>query len=125
LERLGGVMWTGLVWIRTGTGRELLWIRYWTFGLQEMLGNYRVAYHLVASRVVLSSIELVIHYVEGCKSKAIPVTDCGGLQRCLDSRLRDGGKVVSPTHRPHSNPQKHYFSASVLISIRGWVNPRV
>jgi hypothetical protein len=24
LERLGGVMWTGLVWIRTGTGRELL-----------------------------------------------------------------------------------------------------
>jgi hypothetical protein len=24
----------------------------------------------------------------------------------------DGGKVVSPTHRPRSTPQKHYFSAS-------------
>jgi hypothetical protein len=22
---------------------ELLWIRYWTFGFHEMLGNYRVA----------------------------------------------------------------------------------
>jgi hypothetical protein len=30
-----------------------------TFGFHEMLGNYRVAYHLVASRVVLSSIGLV------------------------------------------------------------------
>jgi hypothetical protein len=35
-----------------------LWIRYWTFGFHEMLGNYRVVWHLVASRVVLSSIEL-------------------------------------------------------------------
>jgi hypothetical protein len=26
-----------------GTGGELLWIRYWTFGFHEMLGNYRVA----------------------------------------------------------------------------------
>jgi hypothetical protein len=35
--------WTGLVWLRIGTGGELLWIRYWTFGFHEMLGNYRVA----------------------------------------------------------------------------------
>jgi hypothetical protein len=47
-------MWTGLIWLRIGTGWKLLWIRYWTFGFHEMLGNYRVA-----SRVVLSSIELV------------------------------------------------------------------
>jgi hypothetical protein len=33
-------MWTGLVWLRIGTGGELLWIRYWTFGFHEMLGNY-------------------------------------------------------------------------------------
>jgi hypothetical protein len=50
----GDVDWTGLVWLRIGTGGELLWIRYWTFGFHEMLGNYRVA-----SGVVLSSIQLV------------------------------------------------------------------
>jgi hypothetical protein len=27
----------------------------------------------------------------------------------LDSWLTDGGKVVSPTHRPHFSPQKHFF----------------
>jgi hypothetical protein len=27
----------------------------------------------------------------------------------LDNRLTDGVKVVSPTHRPHFNPQKHYY----------------
>jgi hypothetical protein len=31
--------------------------------------------------------------------------------RCLDNRLTDGGKIVSPTHPPHFTPQKHYFSA--------------
>jgi hypothetical protein len=30
----------------------------------------------------------------------------------LDNRLTDDGKVVSPTRRPRSTPQKHYFSAS-------------
>jgi hypothetical protein len=54
-----GVFGTGLVWLRIETRGELLWIRYWTSGFHEMLGNYRVAKHLVASRVVLSSIELV------------------------------------------------------------------
>jgi hypothetical protein len=24
-------------------------------------------------------------------------------------RLKDGGKVVSPTHQPHFTPQKHYY----------------
>jgi hypothetical protein len=48
------------------------------------------------------------------KNKAIPVTGLGGLKgfemlriaHFLDSRLTDGGEVVSIT------PQKHYFSAS-------------
>jgi hypothetical protein len=40
--------WIGLAQI--GTGGELLWIRYWTFGFHKMLGSYPVA-----SRVVLSS----------------------------------------------------------------------
>jgi hypothetical protein len=29
----------------------------------------------------------------------------------LDILLTDGDKVVSPTHRPHFTPKKHYFSA--------------
>jgi hypothetical protein len=55
-----------------------------------------------------------------CIKKIVPVTGRGGLlgcemlriPHCLDSRLTDGGKFVSPTHRPRSTPQKHYFSAS-------------
>jgi hypothetical protein len=34
------------------------------------------------------------------------------IPHCLDNRLTDSGKVVSPTHRQHFTPQKHYFSAS-------------
>jgi hypothetical protein len=33
------------------------------------------------------------------------------IPHCLDSRLTDGGKAVSPTHRSRYTPQKH-FSAS-------------
>jgi hypothetical protein len=59
--------------------------------------------------------------------KAIRVTDLGGLQgcemlripHCLDNRLIDGGKFVSPTHRPHFTPQKHYFMPLILMSVRG------
>jgi hypothetical protein len=54
------------------------------------------------------------------KIKAIPVTGLGGvygcemlrIPHCLGNLLTDGGTVVSPTHRPRSTPQKHYFSAS-------------
>jgi hypothetical protein len=54
------------------------------------------------------------------KSKAIPVTGRGGLEgcemlripHCLDNRLTDGGKVVSPMHPPHFTPQKRYLSIS-------------
>jgi hypothetical protein len=34
------------------------------------------------------------------------------IPHCLDSRITDGGEDVSPTHRPRSTSQKHYFSAS-------------
>jgi hypothetical protein len=52
--------------------------------------------------------------------KTIPATGRGGLYGCemlriphiLYNRLTDGGKVVSPAHRPLSTPQKHYLSAS-------------
>jgi hypothetical protein len=38
------------------------------------------------------------------------------IPHCLDNRLTDGSKVVSPTHRSRSTPQKHYFSASLWSS---------
>jgi hypothetical protein len=34
------------------------------------------------------------------------------IPRGLNNRLTDGDNVVSPTHRPRSVLQKHYFSAS-------------
>jgi hypothetical protein len=34
------------------------------------------------------------------------------IPHCLNNRLKYGSKVVSPTHRQRSTPQKHYFSAS-------------
>jgi hypothetical protein len=34
------------------------------------------------------------------------------IAHCLDNRIIDGGKVVSPMHQPHFTPQKHYFNAS-------------
>jgi hypothetical protein len=54
------------------------------------------------------------------KRKDISITGREGLQgcemlkspHCIDKQLTDGGKVVSPTHRPRSTPQEHYFSAS-------------
>jgi hypothetical protein len=43
------------------------------------------------------------------------------IPHCLDSRLTEGREVVSPTHRPHSTPRKHFL---VLISVRGCAYPR-
>jgi hypothetical protein len=34
------------------------------------------------------------------------------MPHSLDSWLTDGGKVVTPTQRPRSTPQKHYVPAS-------------
>jgi hypothetical protein len=55
--------------------------------------------------------------------KAIPVAGLDGLRgcamlrisHCSDNRPTDGGKVVSPTHRTHLTPQKHYVSVSFLL----------
>jgi hypothetical protein len=40
---------------------------------------------------------------------------------CLDNRFTDGGYFVSLTRRPHSTPHKQFL---VIISFRGWVDPR-
>jgi hypothetical protein len=31
------------------------------------------------------------------------------IPHCLDNRLTNGSKVVSPTHWPHFTPHKHYY----------------
>jgi hypothetical protein len=36
------------------------------------------------------------------------------IPHCLDNRLIDGGKVVSPTHPPHFTPQKRYYFQVIL-----------
>jgi hypothetical protein len=68
------------------------------------------------------------------KVKAIHVTGRGGqygcemlgTPHCLDNRT-DGGKVVSPTHRPHfTSPETSllfFLMFQVLLSVRGSVNP--
>jgi hypothetical protein len=47
-------------------------------------------------------------YIAGAKAPAGAALDRAGL----DYRLTDGGKVIIPTHRPRSTPQKQYFSIS-------------
>jgi hypothetical protein len=31
------------------------------------------------------------------------------VPHCLDNWIKDGGKVVSPTHWPHFTTKKHYY----------------
>jgi hypothetical protein len=74
-------------------------------------------------------IELTIQAITGLqyvKRKSIPVTGRGGLSSCepsrlpnfVDSRLTDGGEVVSLTRR------RDALKRLILISVRGWVDLR-
>jgi hypothetical protein len=64
--------------------------------------------------------DIIIHPDARNSSKVkLSVTGRGGLQgydmlritHCLDTRLIDGGEVVSLTHQSCFTPQKHNFSA--------------
>jgi len=60
------------------------------------------------------------------KGKAVPLQAWSGPERSRKLRLtdfmtaQDCGKIVSLTHRPPLPPG----NALVLISVRGWVDPR-
>jgi hypothetical protein len=57
LQEVGWETWTGLVWLRIGTGGRHLWMRYWTFGLHKMLNMSWLAEDVLTSQEGLSSIE--------------------------------------------------------------------
>jgi hypothetical protein len=46
------------------------------------------------------------------------------IPHCLDNRLIDGGKIVSPKHQPQFTPQKHFFPLLVLISLKRLNKPQ-
>jgi hypothetical protein len=64
-----------------------------------------------------------------CKGKAIPLQSldrpwrvpAGWGSQISRNSAHEGGKVVSPTHRPPLPPQEVFL---LPISVRGWVDPR-
>jgi hypothetical protein len=74
---------------------------------------------MIIIRKILWNIEIL--ELRKAKSKAIPVTGCGGPKGCetlrlphfLDNRLTDGGEVVSRTRRlpftPRKIPVTHFY----------------
>jgi hypothetical protein len=54
-----GEAWTGLIWLRIGTGGGRLWMRSWTFGFHKMQGISWLAEDLSASQEGLCFMELV------------------------------------------------------------------
>jgi hypothetical protein len=90
------------------------WLRI--FSLKEMaLGSFshRDTLESQAKPHTSSAQVVVTKMIRSKKSKAIPVTGLGGLwgcemlriPHCLDNRLTDGGKVISPTHPPQFTTQ--------------------
>jgi hypothetical protein len=57
LREVGWGAWTGSIWLRTGTGGELLWMRLWTFGFHKMRGISWVAQDVLASQEGLCCME--------------------------------------------------------------------
>ena len=54
LQEIGWQAWTGLIWLRTGTGDGLLWTRWWNFGLHKMQGSSWLAEKLLVGNSLVS-----------------------------------------------------------------------
>jgi hypothetical protein len=50
------MVWTGSIWLRTGTSGGLLWTRWWTFGFLEIAGNFLNGWTIAAYQEGLSSV---------------------------------------------------------------------
>jgi hypothetical protein len=70
-------------------------------------GSTRTSPH-VAEESSVQSTQLGHSHMGSCHSRSKEPH----LPQCLHNWLTGGGKVVSPTHRPRSTPQKRTFSAS-------------
>ena len=53
----GAGAWTGLIWLRTGTGGGHLYMRQWTFGFRKLWGISWLAENRLASQEGLRSME--------------------------------------------------------------------
>jgi len=103
----------------------------WAEYAEEILGYYQCRYCVNHSTIdhiftIRQTKEKVYEYnIKSNQShyrpgQALRVPGSWGSQISRQSAL-EGGRVVSPTHRPHLPPQEIFL---VLISVRGWVNPR-
>jgi uncharacterized UBP type Zn finger protein len=70
--------------------------------VSEVAPSYKTVLKKYEKKVKLSQQQAMDE--QGCEMLRIP--------HCLDNQLTDGGNIVSPTHRPRSTTQKHYFSAT-------------
>ena len=50
LKKSFGRSWTGLIWLRIGTGVALMWAQYWTFGFRKLRWISWIAEELLASQ---------------------------------------------------------------------------
>jgi hypothetical protein len=57
LRAVGWGAWTGSIWLRIGTGGELLWMRLWIFGFHKMRGISWLAQDVLAFQEGLCSME--------------------------------------------------------------------
>jgi hypothetical protein len=55
---VGWRAWTGFIWLRIGSGGEVLWMRCWNLGFHKMRRISRLAEKLIASQEGLCPIEL-------------------------------------------------------------------
>ena len=55
-------IWTGLGWLKIGTGGVRLWVRWWTFGFREMRGISWLAASQSAAQEGLCTVEWVSNY---------------------------------------------------------------